>query len=1837
MQTSEFLPEFQRIFDPENASRVLYALRRDPLLWAGVQQDETFQRMKALAADNPDLWSPANLALNIFQKQDLAADQSLAGKTISAIDLAGDSMPAIGKSLRQRAIQSYEEMMKKIRLPGTLEEAGLLALALRERRRQMRSWDGFADELLQGNGVQPASGLMVWATPLACLYGMIPDPIDMLKNVLKGKDPERQHSLVDHVLFSNPLTFENRVEQYHTLFVGLSNTEQSLWLQSLVVAGETRLTTELSNKILHTTTQAKTIASSVVSTDMNAEAIAKMAVDLESQSAIERLSGEYQLALDRLKIAKKALQQWLADVNLQIAWLASQDGNIDASEQAIDEAFDGNVEIGGLHSEFALSLGDDLKGENLIRRISQSDEDDLNPFMMIEQARWMASSGDTQGKKETAQKAVNKLMSAPNRLQWIAPKHVLDWKPSRYVHSLLDLELLSEALQLNMLLLKYRPVDTELLDLGCEILLKMNELDQAINYARIGTVLEPADMTWHRRLADILERKDNWQDSFQERDQVLQLPGSIDLEDWVAYVQSAVRCGYLQKAINVTSELLEKYPNDGRLNALMGEAQLALGDHREAAMYLGRAILLSPEQAETWLMLADSYQKMGEQQRALESLRAAVLAVPNSPDLNFRLAQECLNGNLPSEALPFLRRAAELIPNSYEVAYQLGCTLHALGYLSEAVNVLAKARQKWVQDADLAYEHGKVMLELGETEAAIPALEIAMLKNPPEFDRYLLYAKTLLGDWRQYCSFRYKPDFARLVNAQQALEKALAIVPDDFMAHLLTAEILAVKGDNEKAYEVYQSLVETPEGRSKEWQLRVRGGFGKVALATGNVDTALAALQDATSDQPDEFYFLRLMAEAYKAAQLEQEALQAARQAHKLTPDDLDMLSWFASFALSLGAENEAIESLQCATQLDPDHAEYWLRLANLQLQVGNREATRTALNALLNLEGLTALQYRQAAYAFLRMEETGPAMKCLQEAVKVSDAPAPDLLFELAQLLAQSDQLDDALIVLQNAIDHSPENVNLHVFQSDLMGMLNRPQAAMACLEHALRIKMETNVSVPATNTAKSCWWDSLSDLAGIEARFGKLMHQSGDLSAAVQHFERALNLYPNDIGFRMVVTSLYQDLMLDEPTRKWARFPETISVETLVENEAGLTGDEYDALVNFTCLIAELKLHDGDSAGAAQAILPVLPIAKQHPRVLAIQSRLAAQSGSLKSATDLYRAAMHGYEDLVKGEGGSKKPGKPVPYSIRGEYEASQLVSLADAALDAQCWSEAIELSEMAVEKNSHALRPFVELAKKLVLRAERERLCKFLKVDRNAPGIEAIGESAYADFQSALTRAASMGHGDEMQRWRVRGEAAFHPTAQNIRVLASYSRKTDDTAALILALREANNVAAAIQIAGEAPDVADVMIQTALCYLDSNPQRGLEIAQVALLQLPSDPLRHAIVAQLADRAEKWDIALEAVENAVEIWPDEAGWHAWAARLAEKTGANRQAIRHLEIAIHLKPAETDYALSLGRLHMQNGDAYRVVEILNKPDHLGAGNPEIWFVLAKAYRQLDRAEDAIACAEKASELDKTSAEPLLLCGEVALKRSDIESASTYANLALERDPKSADIVLFLARVYLYQSKKEEALNLIEFSLPTRETSVELLFERAQLVYELRGARPALNLLREVCQSDTDNAVAYSLLAQAEAECGDLEPARADLHRALRLKPDQPELTFLMGRLQKESGQLDQTIHYYSETIRLDPTCIDAYLELAQTYQERREYQQALKTYQQASKIIPNDYRPYYASGLIFRENKDYTGAEDMLRKAAKLAPDDINIRRQLGAMIALNLVHNSQEANTSR
>jgi tetratricopeptide (TPR) repeat protein len=192
-----------------------------------------------------------------------------------------------------------------------------------------------------------------------------------------------------------------------------------------------------------------------------------------------------------------------------------------------------------------------------------------------------------------------------------------------------------------------------------------------------------------------------------------------------------------------------------------------------------------------------------------------------------------------------------------------------------------------------------------------------------------------------------------------------------------------------------------------------------------------------------------------------------------------------------------------------------------------------------------------------------------------------------------------------------------------------------------------------------------------------------------------------------------------------------------------------------------------------------------------------------------------------------------------------------------------------------------------------------------------------------------------------------------------------------------------------------------------------------------------------------------------------------------------------------------------------------------------------------------------------------------------------------------------------------------------------------LYLERVNIMQKKDGPRAALSELIGLTRTFPDDFTILNALSRCYIEVGEPDSAVLAAQHALKIcteqtsKNDQANLHLLIGQILRQSGQLDQSIQHLNEAIQLAPDRLEPYLELGLARKERREYQQALQIFERATVIAPDDPRAPYQAGLALKESKDYKSSETMLRRAVNLAPNDLNIRRQLAAVVALNLVHN--------
>ena len=144
---------------------MIAALRQDELVWETLQANNSFLQFPSEDNQLPESWNPAHVAFLTLQQ------------TVPPPNAA------LSLGLRQRAFRTYEAITQHHQITTAeaqpMVQAALLAVALRERLRLTGKWDHLIDEL----SLAPYE---IWRTPLACLYGLIEKPLELLRSLLSS-------------------------------------------------------------------------------------------------------------------------------------------------------------------------------------------------------------------------------------------------------------------------------------------------------------------------------------------------------------------------------------------------------------------------------------------------------------------------------------------------------------------------------------------------------------------------------------------------------------------------------------------------------------------------------------------------------------------------------------------------------------------------------------------------------------------------------------------------------------------------------------------------------------------------------------------------------------------------------------------------------------------------------------------------------------------------------------------------------------------------------------------------------------------------------------------------------------------------------------------------------------------------------------------------------------------------------------------------------------------------------------------------------------------------------------------------------------------------------------------------------------------------------------------------------------------------------------------------------------------------------------------------------------------------------------------------------------------
>ncbi|OCS89459.1 tetratricopeptide repeat protein [Caryophanon latum] len=376
-----------------------------------------------------------------------------------------------------------------------------------------------------------------------------------------------------------------------------------------------------------------------------------------------------------------------------------------------------------------------------------------------------------------------------------------------------------------------------------------------------------------------------------------------------------------------------------------------------------------------------------------------------------------------------------------QYAFAEGCV--QLGFIAQADRVFEHLQYLFPEEAQLKIDRAQVQMELGDEDSALELL-MDVRDDEPEYPQALL----VLADFYQMQGL-YEV-------AEQRLNDALELLPEEPLLHFAKAELLVEIGRFTEAARLYEELYAQQHdfagvnlaarlaevyraGAAYETALDyymkaleddvtadLLFGSAYAAFQVEKYDTAILQLEDLKELDPDYFSAYLLLAQSYGMQEQNDKAYTAILEGIARDEYDKSLFLYAGKMALKNSLPQKAEEHLQQALALDPEYMEAALVLMSLYAQQ-ERDEEVIALYEDLNRNDFdwTAL-YPFVAKAHVNLEQYKEAAAYYDEAYR-DHAEDASFLEEYAYFLLEEGRRDDAKRVVAEliALDPSEDRYN--------------------------------------------------------------------------------------------------------------------------------------------------------------------------------------------------------------------------------------------------------------------------------------------------------------------------------------------------------------------------------------------------------------------------------------------------------------------------------------------------------------------------------------------------------------------------------------------------------------------------------------------------------------------------------------------------------------------------------------------------------------------------------------------------------------------------------------------
>lgn len=226
-----------------------------------------------------------------------------------------------------------------------------------------------------------------------------------------------------------------------------------------------------------------------------------------------------------------------------------------------------------------------------------------------------------------------------------------------------------------------------------------------------------------------------------------------------------------------------------------------------------------------------------------------------------------------------------------------------------------------------------------------------------------------------------------------------------------------------------------------------------------------------------------------------------------------------------------------------------------------------------------------------------------------------------------------------------------------------------------------------------------------------------------------------------------------------------------------------------------------------------------------------------------------------------------------------------------------------------------------------------------------------------------------------------------------------------------------------------------------------RKEEIAKKYLLQLvekyPNSYKGHKMLAELYEKNEKYELALEEYEKVYELDQKNQNIYLKIGKLYGNVGRENEAIKIFSDLLKKKPDYYEASLILADILNSKQEYKEAVQVYMSALKYRPADYDLYYNLGMTYTMLNDFAKAKECYEKAAQINSGLYHAKYSLGQLNLLYGDLEESEKYFMECIDAEEVEAEAYYYLARIAMIKGETDKAKNYANIAIEENPTIYE--------------------------------------------------------------------------------------------------------------------------------------------------------------------------------------------------